>query len=191
MARLWSSSATRRRVRAILCTSSRMGRLSRGRWSSPPSAWTRTTDGGWYPTGACSSWITNASRRCGRCEEGNRAMNQGSGTVRIVTLEEAGDVDQMARDVRAGLLNMPKDLSPWPKYFYDAEGSRLFERITELPEYYQTRTELSILKEKAREIVARARCREIVELGSGSASKTRTLLDAMLETPAHDGVPSG
>jgi L-histidine N-alpha-methyltransferase len=118
-------------------------------------------------------------------------MNQGSGTVRIVTLEEAGDVDQMARDVRAGLLNMPKDLSPWPKYFYDAEGSRLFERITELPEYYQTRTELSILKEKAREIVARARCREIVELGSGSASKTRTLLDAMLEAPAHEGVPSG
>ncbi len=118
-------------------------------------------------------------------------MNQGSGTVRIVTLEEAGDADQMARDVRAGLLSVPKDLSPWPKYFYDAEGSRLFERITELPEYYQTRTELSILREKAREIVARARCREIVELGSGSASKTRTLLDAMLETRAHDGVPSG
>ena len=118
-------------------------------------------------------------------------MNQGSGTVRIVTLEDAGDVDQMARDVRAGLLNMPKDLSPWPKYFYDAEGSRLFERITELPEYYQTRTELSILREKAREIVARARCREIVELGSGSASKTRTLLDAMLKAPAHEGVPSG
>ena len=108
-------------------------------------------------------------------------MNQGSETVRIVTLEEAGDADQMARDVRAGLLSTPKDLSSWPKYFYDAEGSRLFEQITELPEYYQTRTELSILREKAREIVSRARCREIVELGSGSASKTRTLLDAMLE----------
>ena len=118
-------------------------------------------------------------------------MNRGRGTVRIVTLEEVGDVEQMARDVRAGLLSIPKDLSAWPKYFYDAEGSRLFERITELPEYYQTRTELSILREKAREIVFRARCREIVELGSGSASKTRTLLDALLEARAPDGNPNG
>ncbi len=118
-------------------------------------------------------------------------MNRGRGTVRIVTLEEAGDVEQMARDVRAGLLSTPKDLSPWPKYFYDAEGSRLFERITELPEYYQTRTELSILKERAREIVSRARCWEIVELGSGSASKTRTLLDALLEARAPEENPNG
>jgi len=115
-------------------------------------------------------------------------MNRGRGTVRIVTLEEAGDVEQMARDVRAGLLSTPKDLSPWPKYFYDAEGSRLFERITELPEYYQTRTELSILRKRACEIVSRARCWEIVELGSGSASKTRILLAAMLE---YTGVPGG
>ncbi len=55
----------------------------------------------------------------------------------------------MARDVRAGLLGEPKDLSPWPKYLYDAEGSRLFEKITELPEYYQTRAELSILRDRA------------------------------------------
>lgn len=118
-------------------------------------------------------------------------MNRGRGTVRIVTLEEAGDVEQMARDVRAGLLSTPKDLSPWPKYFYDAEGSRLFERITELPEYYQTRTELSILRKRAREIVSRARCWEIVELGSGSASKTRTLLAAMLEARAPEENPNG
>jgi L-histidine N-alpha-methyltransferase len=113
-------------------------------------------------------------------------MNQGPGTILIVTLEEAEDTARMAWDVRAGLLSSPKDLSLWPKYFYDAEGSRLFEQITELPEYYQTRTELSILREKAREIVSRARCREIVELGSGSASKTRTLLDAMLEARVPD-----
>ena len=115
--------------------------------------------------------------------------DHGPGTVRIAKLEEVGgNTNRMARDVRAGLLAKPKDLSPWPKYFYDAEGSRLFEQITELPEYYQTRTELSILREKAREIVSRARCREIVELGSGSASKTRILLDAMLE---YTGVPGG
>jgi len=92
----------------------------------------------------------------------------------------AEDLEQMAKDVRAGLLSVPKDLSPWPKYFYDERGSRLFEEITTLPEYYQTRTELSILEEKAPKIVARTRCRELVELGSGSASKTRTLLNAMI-----------
>ncbi len=80
---------------------------------------------------------------------------------------------QMAADVRAGLLSDPKDLSPWPKYFYDERGSELFEEITALPEYYQTRVELSILREMADEIVERARYRELIELGSGSASKTR------------------
>ena len=91
----------------------------------------------------------------------------------------AEDPEQMIKDVRAGLLSTPKDLSPWPKYFYDERGSELFEKITSLPEYYQTRVELSILREKAQEIVAYTRCRELVELGSGSANKTRTLLDAM------------
>ncbi len=99
-------------------------------------------------------------------------------------LREKEDPAQMAEDVRAGLLRNPKDLSPWPKYLYDKKGSELFEEITALPEYYQTRTELTILKEKAPEIVARTHCRELVELGSGSASKTRTLLDAMMATQA-------
>ncbi len=96
--------------------------------------------------------------------------------------EEAENLGRMAEDVRAGLCNVPKDLSPWPKYFYDARGSEIFEDITEQPEYYQTRTELSILEQKAPEIVRRTRCRELVELGSGSASKTRALLDAMVKT---------
>jgi len=100
--------------------------------------------------------------------------------ILVSTLDDASeDLGQMARDVRTGLLSDPKDLSPWPKYFYDAEGSELFEEITSLPEYYQTRAELSILEKKAPEIVAYTHCRELVELGSGSASKTRTLLDAM------------
>ncbi len=109
------------------------------------------------------------------------------GTVEVVVLDEAGeDAGKMARDVRAGLAASPKDLSPWPKYFYDAEGSRLFEWITAQPEYYQTGAELSILEGRSDEIVARTRCRELVELGSGSASKTRALIDAMF---AADGLP--
>lgn len=111
-------------------------------------------------------------------------MTCGRGTIRIEVLTDARSSGEMAQNVRAGLLATPKDLSPWPKYFYDAEGSRLFEEITRLPEYYQTRTEDSILRRRAREIVSRARCRELVELGSGSADKTRSLLDAMSEARA-------
>jgi len=108
-------------------------------------------------------------------------MAGGAGRATVRSLGETGeDVEQMVEDVRAGLLAVPKDLSPWPKYFYDKRGSELFEEITALPEYYQTRTELSILREKAPEIVALTDCRELVELGSGSSSKTRVLLDAMV-----------
>ncbi len=108
----------------------------------------------------------------------------GRGKIRIEVLGDTGGASDMAEDVRAGLTADPKDLSPWPKYFYDEEGSRLFEEITRLPEYYQSRTERSILREKAREIVSRTRCRELVELGSGSASKTRIVLDAIFD--AHE-----
>lgn len=109
------------------------------------------------------------------------------GSVEVIPLGEAGDdAGQMARDVRAGLAATPKDLSPWPKYFYDAEGSRLFEEITAQPEYYQTRAELSILVARSEEIVAETGCRELVELGSGSASKTRALIDAMFDA---NGIP--
>ena len=84
----------------------------------------------------------------------------------------------MARDVRLGLSADPKELAP--KYFYDEGGSQLFERITELPEYYPTRAERSILADRSAEIVAAAGEPEtLVELGSGSAAKTRHLLSAM------------
>ena len=108
------------------------------------------------------------------------AGEAGRATVRSLG-ETSEDLGQIVEDVREGLLGVPKDLSPWPKYFYDAEGSEIFEEITALPEYYQTRTELSILEAKAREIIAQTGSRELVELGSGSASKTRALLDAMLD----------
>ena len=86
----------------------------------------------------------------------------------------------MARDVRRGLMTIPKEVSP--KYFYDERGSRLFERITELEEYYPTRAERQILSERSAEIVAAAGApTTLVELGSGSAVKTRHLLSAMGE----------
>lgn len=84
----------------------------------------------------------------------------------------------MVRDVRLGLCAYPKELAP--KYFYDDRGSRLFEQITELEEYYPTRAEREILADRSAEILAAAgRPGTLVELGSGSAAKTRHLLDAM------------
>jgi L-histidine Nalpha-methyltransferase len=91
----------------------------------------------------------------------------------------------MARDVRAGLSAYPKELAP--KYFYDERGSQLFERITELDEYYPTRAEREILRERSAQIlVAAGRPGTLVELGSGSAAKTRHLLDAMRDAGSLD-----
>jgi L-histidine N-alpha-methyltransferase len=82
-------------------------------------------------------------------------------------------------EVFTGLSERPKTLSPW--LFYDQAGSRLFEAITELPEYYVTRTERQILAKHAAEIVAAAaggRDLSIIELGAGTATKTGLLLNA-------------
>jgi len=85
---------------------------------------------------------------------------------------------QMAHEVRLGLTARPKVLAP--KFFYDERGSQLFERITGLPEYYPTRAEREILAARSAEIVAAAgEPGTLVELGSGSAAKTRHLLSAM------------
>ena len=81
-----------------------------------------------------------------------------------------------AQDAIAGLQSNPKSIPA--RYFYDRQGSQLFEAICELPEYYPTRTEASILKQYGAEIVARTQVVELVELGSGSSTKTRFLLDA-------------
>jgi L-histidine N-alpha-methyltransferase len=95
-----------------------------------------------------------------------------------VHLPPGGPLSGMAADVRAGLTKPFKELSP--RYFYDERGSQLFEAITELPEYYPTRSERRILELHAREICAAAGDpATLIELGSGSASKTRVLLDAM------------
>ena len=94
-----------------------------------------------------------------------------------VHLPEGGPLSGIAADVRMGLSAPFKELPP--KYFYDERGSRLFEEITELPEYYPTRAERTILDARACEIVDAADTSTLIELGSGSAAKTRCLFDAM------------
>ena len=92
--------------------------------------------------------------------------------------------DSMAAEILEGLRATPKRIPA--KYFYDDAGSMLFDKITEQPEYYPTRTEIGILKDNAAAIAAlllRPGC-AIVEFGCGCAGKIRILLDAMLSAPA-------
>ena len=93
----------------------------------------------------------------------------------------------LADDVRRGLGDRPKSLPP--KYFYDAVGSALFERITRLPEYYLTRAEHALLDAHARSILREAPPEEIVELGAGSPAKFRRLLVAANGTPIRRYIP--
>jgi L-histidine N-alpha-methyltransferase len=91
------------------------------------------------------------------------------------TLKQPAVLPEIAADVLDGLTRSPKSLPPW--LFYDQQGSELFEQITRLPEYYLTRTELCILERCAPEIVEAAGASlTVVELGAGTASKTRALL---------------
>jgi L-histidine Nalpha-methyltransferase len=101
-----------------------------------------------------------------------------------VHLPEGGPLSGIAADARMGLSAPFKELPP--KYFYDERGSQLFEEITELPEYYPTRAERAILDDRAGEIVDAATPSTLVELGSGSAAKTRHLLDAMRSAESLD-----
>jgi len=79
-------------------------------------------------------------------------------------------------DAERGLRSAPKDIPP--KWFYDDRGSQLFDDITRLPEYYPTRCERVILQARARDIARITGADTLVELGSGTSDKTRTLLDA-------------
>lgn len=85
-------------------------------------------------------------------------------------------VPTLREEVAAGFARTPRELSP--KHLYDARGAELFEQICELPEYYLTRTETTLLETHAAAIVDAARPAEIVELGAGSARKTEILLAA-------------
>jgi L-histidine N-alpha-methyltransferase len=83
----------------------------------------------------------------------------------------------LAEDVLDGLTRPFKELPP--KHFYDARGAELFDRICDLPEYYPTRAERAILEDNAVELARLTGAVELVELGSGTAAKTRVLLDAL------------
>lgn len=86
---------------------------------------------------------------------------------------------EFAQDVKRGLTSNPKHL--FPKYLYDELGSRLFEAICEVDEYYLTRSEDEILTSHAEEIVsAIPECKTLIELGSGSAEKTRRIIEALI-----------
>jgi len=102
---------------------------------------------------------------------------RGNGRLQVDVLFSEPLRDTLARDVVRGLGSWPKVLPP--KYFYDDRGSALFDAICDLPEYYLTRVSHELLAIHADDIVAVSHPREIIELGSGSARKTRVLLSAL------------
>ena len=107
-------------------------------------------------------------------EVSQRAEPWSPGNFRLSRVEAHSRT--MEEEVIAGLKNSPKAISP--KYFYDEEGSRLFDQICELPEYYPTRTETSILERHAGAILNRlGRDLCIIELGAGACHKGRLLLE--------------
>jgi L-histidine Nalpha-methyltransferase len=110
-------------------------------------------------------------------------MKTALGDIEIVS-KLGADERTLAFDVLDGLTRPFKEIPP--KHFYDTEGSRLFEQIMGLPEYYPTRTERSILEACSEHIVAETGAAELVELGSGVPTKTLLLLDAMQETGTLD-----
>lgn len=99
-------------------------------------------------------------------------------------MTHTSDLDDFSRAVIEGLGRPDKSLPC--RYFYDAEGSALFEAITDLPEYYPTRTETAVLAEHAREMAANTpKGAVLVEFGSGSSRKTEILLAAMRDLAAY------
>ena len=114
-------------------------------------------------------------------------LGHSSGSEQLIHIRQAHrvkqlDTDPFLRDVKAGLSSSPKRIPC--KYFYDYAGSRLFQQICELPEYYLTRTELEIMLDCTQEMASWiGPLVRLVELGSGSSVKTRILLDA-LESPS-------
>jgi dimethylhistidine N-methyltransferase len=104
--------------------------------------------------------------------------------VRLAKDGAGEGVSDLETDVLAGLAKSPKQIPP--KYFYDAEGSRLFEAITELAEYYPTRAEVALLRQAAGEMASEIpQGAALVEFGSGASTKTRILLDAAPQVAAY------
>lgn len=97
--------------------------------------------------------------------------------IQILNCLQGKYENQIAEDVRKGLMSSQKAIPS--KYFYDARGSKLFEDICKLPEYYLTRIEISILENIAPEFTQILRHKDLVELGSGADLKIRTMLDTV------------
>jgi L-histidine N-alpha-methyltransferase len=97
--------------------------------------------------------------------------------IQVEVHDRADHETQDLAELREALGRSPREIPS--KLFYDEAGSALFERITELPEYYQTRTERALLERVANRVVAASGAGELVEIGAGAATKTRVLLDAL------------
>jgi L-histidine N-alpha-methyltransferase len=98
-------------------------------------------------------------------------------TIQIDSHLDGSEERSLANDVLDGLTRPFKELPP--KHFYDARGAELFDQICDLPEYYPSRAERAILEERSEELAELTGAVELVELGSGTAAKTRVLLDAL------------
>ncbi|MGH9044314.1 MAG: L-histidine N(alpha)-methyltransferase [Acidimicrobiales bacterium] len=117
-----------------------------------------------------------------------RHSSQKTGSVGVdVFLTDEQLHEALEDDVRTGLTGTPKSIPPL--WFYDEVGSKLFDEITKLEEYYPTRAERAILADNATEIAELADADTLVELGSGSCEKTRLLLDAMVPRGLRGYVP--
>jgi len=104
-------------------------------------------------------------------------INNTTEQVRITSLLAREDKEETIGEIFTGLSSERKYIPS--RFFYDAEGSALFEKITSLPEYYPTRTEKAILENISREFTGNGSHKEIVELGSGDCSKISIILDAL------------
>src|SRR3954454_6315059 len=113
-----------------------------------------------------------------------RRMTTTQPDIQIQSHLGQGGERSLAFDVADGLTRPFKELPP--KHFYDTEGSILFDRICEQPEYYPTRTERAILTAAAADVVQRTGAADLVELGSGMPDKSRLLLDAMRDAGTLD-----
>jgi L-histidine Nalpha-methyltransferase len=100
-----------------------------------------------------------------------------SSLITVVVHNRDGQPARDREDLRAALLRTPREIPS--RFFYDDRGSQLFERITELPEYYQTRTEHGLLAAIADRVAELTGATQLIEIGSGAATKTRVLLDAL------------
>lgn len=97
--------------------------------------------------------------------------------LRVEVVRSESAYATLADDIREGLTRASKFIPT--KYLYDDRGSKLFDAICDLPEYYPTRTEFALLEDVADEIVARTQPTEVIEFGSGTSRKTRVLLTAL------------